>query len=151
VVSHVTTFEQAVRRQVGGRDEGLWPEETQAHSRHSTGAVFCEVRVNTVTGETRVDRLLGMGIGLALMEDTTSDERNGRIMTTRPAAAYATYRSPSTNCSKGRSRPITLRRLRVVDRPALTLPARDAALHDVDDLVGAAALQQARRDGRSLP
>jgi xanthine dehydrogenase YagR molybdenum-binding subunit len=69
---------------------------------HSTGAVFCEVRVNTVTGETRVDRLLGsydcgriinpktaasqfrggiiMGIGLALMEDTQFDERTARIM-----------------------------------------------------------------------
>jgi xanthine dehydrogenase YagR molybdenum-binding subunit len=78
------------------------PEELQSYSMHSTGAVFCEVRVNGVTGETRIDRLLGsydcgriinpkaaasqfrggiiMGIGLALMEDTTSDVRTGRIM-----------------------------------------------------------------------
>jgi xanthine dehydrogenase YagR molybdenum-binding subunit len=78
------------------------PEETQAYSMHSTGAVFCEVRVSTVTGETRVDRLLGsydcgriinpktaasqfrggiiMGIGLALMEETEFDERTARIM-----------------------------------------------------------------------
>ncbi|HUE27742.1 MAG TPA: xanthine dehydrogenase family protein molybdopterin-binding subunit, partial [Solirubrobacteraceae bacterium] len=78
------------------------PEETQTHSMHSFGAVFSEVRVNTVTGETRVDRLLGsydcgriinpktaesqfrggiiMGIGLALMEDTNFDERTARIM-----------------------------------------------------------------------
>ncbi len=78
------------------------PEEAQAWSMHSTGAVFSEVRVNTVTGETRVDRLLGsydcgriinpktalsqfrggiiMGIGLALMEDTAFDERTARIM-----------------------------------------------------------------------
>jgi xanthine dehydrogenase YagR molybdenum-binding subunit len=78
------------------------PEETQNHSMHSFGAVFSEVRVNTVTGETRVDRLLGsydcgriinpktaesqfrggiiMGIGLALMEDTNFDERTARIM-----------------------------------------------------------------------
>ena len=69
---------------------------------HSFGAIFCEVRVNAVTGETRVDRVLGsydcgriinpktaasqfrggiiMGIGLALMEDTEFDERTGRIM-----------------------------------------------------------------------
>ena len=35
------------------------PEEMQAYSMHSSGAIFCEVRVNTVTGETRVHRLLG--------------------------------------------------------------------------------------------
>jgi xanthine dehydrogenase YagR molybdenum-binding subunit len=78
------------------------PEEAQIHSMHSFGAVFCEVRVSTVTGETRVDRVLGsydcgriinpktaasqfrggiiMGIGLALMEDTNFDERTARIM-----------------------------------------------------------------------
>ena len=78
------------------------PEEMQAYSMHSTGAIFCEVRVNTVTGETRIHRLLGsydcgriinpktaasqfrggiiMGIGLALMEETEFDERTGRIM-----------------------------------------------------------------------
>jgi xanthine dehydrogenase YagR molybdenum-binding subunit len=91
-----------------GRDEltvvasAADPEEMQAYSMHSFGAVFCEVRVNAVTGETRVDRVLGsydcgtiinpktaasqfrggiiMGIGLALMEDTEFDERTGRIM-----------------------------------------------------------------------
>jgi hypothetical protein len=69
---------------------------------HSHGAMFCEVRVNEVTGETRVSRFLGsfdcgrilnaktaasqfrggivMGLGLALMEETQFDERNGRIM-----------------------------------------------------------------------
>ena len=78
------------------------PEEAQAYSMHSTGAIFCEVRVNTVTAETRVSRMLGsydcgriinpktavsqfrggiiMGIGLALMEETEFDERTGRIM-----------------------------------------------------------------------
>ncbi len=78
------------------------PEEAQMYSMHSFGAVFCEVRVNAVTGETRVDRVLGsydcgriinpktaisqfrggiiMGIGLALMEDTEFDERTARIM-----------------------------------------------------------------------
>lgn len=69
---------------------------------HSTGGVFTEVRVNAVTGEPRIDRLLAsydcgriinpktalsqfrggiiMGIGLALMEDTAFDERSARIM-----------------------------------------------------------------------
>jgi xanthine dehydrogenase YagR molybdenum-binding subunit len=78
------------------------PEETQAHSMHSFGAVFCEVRVNAITGETHVERALGsydcgriinpktaasqfrggiiMGIGLALMEQTEFDERTARIM-----------------------------------------------------------------------
>jgi xanthine dehydrogenase YagR molybdenum-binding subunit len=78
------------------------PLETQHWSMHSHGAHFCEVRVSAVTGEVRVSRFLGsfdcgrilnaktaasqfrggivMGLGLALMEETQFDERNGRIM-----------------------------------------------------------------------
>ena len=78
------------------------PLEAQHWSMHSHGALFCEVRVNAVTGEPRVSRFLGsfdcgrilnpktaasqfrggiiMGLGLALMEETQFDERNGRIM-----------------------------------------------------------------------
>ena len=78
------------------------PLEMQHWSMHSYGAQFCEVRVNAVTGETRVSRFLGsfdcgrilnaktaasqfrggivMGLGLALMEETQLDERNGRVM-----------------------------------------------------------------------
>ncbi len=78
------------------------PLEVQHWSMHSHGAMFCEVRVNAITGETRVSRFLGsfdcgrilnaktaasqfrggivMGLGLALMEETQFDERNGRIM-----------------------------------------------------------------------
>ncbi|WP_213954694.1 xanthine dehydrogenase family protein molybdopterin-binding subunit [Variovorax sp. dw_954] len=78
------------------------PLETQHWSMHSHGAMFCEVRVNAVTGETHVSRFLGsfdcgrilnaktagsqfrggivMGLGLALMEETQFDERNGRVM-----------------------------------------------------------------------
>jgi xanthine dehydrogenase YagR molybdenum-binding subunit len=91
-----------------GRDELVvqadapQPLETQHWSMHSHGALFCEVRVNAVTGEPRVSRFLGsfdcgriinaktaasqfrggivMGLGLALMEETQFDERNGRIM-----------------------------------------------------------------------
>jgi xanthine dehydrogenase YagR molybdenum-binding subunit len=69
---------------------------------HSFGAMFCEARVNVITGEPRISRFLGsfdcgrimnaktassqfrggivMGLGLALMEETQFDERNGRIM-----------------------------------------------------------------------
>ena len=72
------------------------------YSMHSYCAQFCEVRVNEVTGETRVARWLGsfdtgrilnpktaasqfrggiiMGLGLALTEETLFDERTGRIM-----------------------------------------------------------------------
>jgi xanthine dehydrogenase YagR molybdenum-binding subunit len=78
------------------------PFEVQHWSMHSHGAMFCEVNVNTITGECRVSRFLGsfdcgrilnaktaasqfrggivMGLGLALMEETEVDERNGRVM-----------------------------------------------------------------------
>lgn len=78
------------------------PLEMQHWSMHSFGAMFCEVAVNAITGETRVRRFLGsfdvgrvlnpktgasqfrggivMGLGLALMEETQFDERNGRVM-----------------------------------------------------------------------
>ncbi|MFF3290380.1 xanthine dehydrogenase family protein molybdopterin-binding subunit [Streptomyces sp. NPDC003023] len=73
--------------------------EEPAYARHAFGAVFCEVQVDTVTGETAVRRMLGvyaagrilnartarsqfiggmtMGIGMALMEGSTMDERFG--------------------------------------------------------------------------
>lgn len=84
--------------------EGIPPDplETMHWSMHSHGAMFCEVRVNVVTGEPRVSRFLGsfdcgrilnpktagsqfrggiiMGLGLALMEETQFDERKGRVM-----------------------------------------------------------------------
>jgi xanthine dehydrogenase YagR molybdenum-binding subunit len=78
------------------------PVEMRKYSMYSYGAQFCEVRVDAVTGEVRVSRWLGsfdtgrilnpktaasqfrggiiMGLGLALMEETLFDERNGRIM-----------------------------------------------------------------------
>jgi xanthine dehydrogenase YagR molybdenum-binding subunit len=78
------------------------PFEFMHWSMHSHGAMFCEARVNSVTGETRVTRFLGsfdcgrilnpktassqfrggivMGLGLALMEETQFDERKGRVM-----------------------------------------------------------------------
>jgi xanthine dehydrogenase YagR molybdenum-binding subunit len=78
------------------------PFEFLHWSMHSHGAMFCEARVNAVTGEARVTRFLGsfdcgrilnpktassqfrggivMGLGLALMEETQFDERKGRVM-----------------------------------------------------------------------
>jgi xanthine dehydrogenase YagR molybdenum-binding subunit len=82
--------------------EPSMPFELMHWSMHSHAAMFCEVRVNAITGEPRVSRFLGsfdcgrilnpktatsqfrggiiMGLGLALMEDTQFDERTGRIM-----------------------------------------------------------------------
>ena len=78
------------------------PQEMMDWSIQSMGAMFCELRVNAVTGEVRVDRVLGsmdcgrilnartassqfrggviMGLGAALMEETQFDERNGRVL-----------------------------------------------------------------------
>jgi xanthine dehydrogenase YagR molybdenum-binding subunit len=100
--SYSKMLERAGRDELSVVASAADPDEIQTHSMHSFGAVFCEVRVNTVTGETRVDRVLGsydcgriinpkaaasqfrggiiMGIGLALMEDTEFDERTARIM-----------------------------------------------------------------------
>jgi len=88
------------------------PLEVQQWSMHSFGAMFAEVRVNAVTGETRMSRFLGsfdcgrilnpktaasqfrggiiMGLGLALMEETQWDERKGRIMN----PSFAEYHVP---------------------------------------------------------
>ena len=93
---------RAQRDEVIASKEASPPLELMHWSMHSHSAVFCEVRVNTVTAETRVSRILGsfdcgrilnpktarsqfrggiiMGLGMALMEETQFDERNGRIM-----------------------------------------------------------------------
>ena len=91
-----------------GRDEitvlgtASAPLEFFKYAMHSTAAVFCEVRVSAVSGEIRVDRLLGsydcgailnpktaasqlrggliMGLGQALTEEVLFDPRSGRIM-----------------------------------------------------------------------
>ncbi len=100
--SYSKILERAGREELAVVASAADPAEMQTHSMHSYGAVFSEVRVNSVTGESRVDRMLGsydcgriinaktaasqfkggiiMGIGLALMEDTNFDERTARIM-----------------------------------------------------------------------
>ena len=100
--SYVDLLTQAGRAELVVEGSAPPPLETQHWSMHSHGAMFCEVRVNAVTGETRVSRFLGsfdcgrilnaktaasqfrggivMGLGLALMEETQFDERNGRVM-----------------------------------------------------------------------
>lgn len=100
--SYSSILSRAGRTEIVVEAEASMPLETQHWSMHSYGAMFAEVRVNTVTGEVRVPRFLGsfdcgtilnaktaasqfrggiiMGLGLALMEETLFDERSGRIM-----------------------------------------------------------------------
>lgn len=100
--SYVSILTRSGRDHVTAEGSASAPLETMHWSMHSFGALFCEVGVNSVTGETRVRRFLGsydcgrilnpktaasqfrggiiMGLGLALMEETQFDDRNGRIM-----------------------------------------------------------------------
>ncbi|MGA7782026.1 MAG: xanthine dehydrogenase family protein molybdopterin-binding subunit [Paraburkholderia sp.] len=100
--SYVSILERAGQKEVTVEADASMPFELQHWSMHSHSALFCEVRVNAVTGETRVSRFLGsfdcgriinaktaasqfrggiiMGLGLALMEETQFDERTGRVM-----------------------------------------------------------------------
>jgi xanthine dehydrogenase YagR molybdenum-binding subunit len=100
--SYASILSRAKREEVTVEAEAPSPLELGHWSMHSHSALFCEVRVNVVTGEVRVSRFLGsfdcgrilnaktaasqfrggiiMGLGLALMEDMMFDERTGRIM-----------------------------------------------------------------------
>jgi xanthine dehydrogenase YagR molybdenum-binding subunit len=103
-------------RQIGKTIEAIGDvkpgDETQQFSMHSFGAVFAEVAVDPDLGETRVRRLVGAygagrivnpkttrsqsiggmigGIGMALMEHSAVDPRNGRV----PNANFAEYAVP---------------------------------------------------------
>lgn len=100
--SYSDIFARSGRTELSVEAAGAPAEEMGTWCMRSYGAVFCEVRVNAVTGEPRVTRFLGsfdcgrilnpktaasqfrggiiMGLGLALTEETLFDERNGRIM-----------------------------------------------------------------------
>jgi len=100
--SYVSILARAGHEQVVAVAGAPPPDEQLHWSMHSHGAMFCEMGVNAVTGETRVRRFLGsfdcgrilnaktaasqfrggiiMGLGLALMEETQFDERTGRVM-----------------------------------------------------------------------
>lgn len=100
--SYASILERARRENVSVEASASAPLETMHWSMHSFGAMFCEIRVNAVTGEARVSRFIGsfdcgriinpktaasqfrggiiMGLGMALMEETQFDERHGRIM-----------------------------------------------------------------------
>ena len=100
--SYASILTRAHRDCVTVTEAASQPLELMHWSMHSHSAIFCEVRVNAITGETRVSRILGsfdcgrilnpktaksqfrggiiMGLGMALMEETQFDERSGRIM-----------------------------------------------------------------------
>ena len=100
--SYVSILTRAQRDELSVEGKASAPMETMHWSMHSHGAIFCETRVNDVTGEVRVSRVLGsfdcgriinaktalsqfrggiiMGLGMALMEETQFDERSGRVM-----------------------------------------------------------------------
>lgn len=111
--SYRSILTRANRDEVTVTATGTAPLEFLKYTMHSTSAVFCELRVSEVTGEVRLNRLLGsfdcgtilnpqtaasqfrggmiMGIGLALTEETLFDERSGRIMN----ATLADYHVPA--------------------------------------------------------
>jgi len=111
--SYQSILTRAARDEVTVTAAGSPPLEMLKFAMHSSSAIFCELRVSQVTGEIRVDRLLGsfdcgtilnpktaasqfrggmiMGLGLALTEETLFDERSGRIMN----ATLADYHIPS--------------------------------------------------------
>jgi xanthine dehydrogenase YagR molybdenum-binding subunit len=100
--SYASILARAQRGSVTAAEKASLPLEMMHWSMHSYGAIFCEARVNGATGEARINRCLGsfdtgriinpktarsqfrggiiMGLGMALMEETQFDERNGRIM-----------------------------------------------------------------------
>jgi xanthine dehydrogenase YagR molybdenum-binding subunit len=110
--SFVSILKRAARSEVSVTGESSTPLEMLKFSMHSRSAIFCELRVSEVTGEVRVDRLVGcfdcgrilnpktaasqfrggmiMGIGMALTEEALFDERTGRIM----SASITDYHVP---------------------------------------------------------
>ena len=110
--SFVSILKRAARNEISATGESGAPLEMLKFSMHSRSAIFCELRVSEVTGEVRIDRLVGafdcgrilnpttatsqfkggmiMGIGMALTEETLLDPRNGRIM----SASMADYHVP---------------------------------------------------------
>lgn len=111
--SFVSILKRAARGELSATGESSAPLEMLKFSMHSRSAISCELRVSEVTGEVRVDRLVGsfdcgrilnpktaasqfrggmiMGIGMALTEETLFDERNGRVM----SASIADYHVPA--------------------------------------------------------
>ena len=98
--SYASILARAHREEIVVEASAPPPMEMQHWSMHSYGAMFCEVRVSVITGETRVSRFLGsfdcgrilnaktaasqfrggiiMGLGLALMRKRSSTSARAR-------------------------------------------------------------------------
>jgi xanthine dehydrogenase YagR molybdenum-binding subunit len=111
----VTNLDEAMRRlerPMEATEEVQPGQQGEGYSKHAFGAVFVEVAVDPDLGETRVRRIVGAygagrvinpklarsqciggmigGIGMALMEHSVVDARNGRV----PNANLAEYAVP---------------------------------------------------------
>lgn len=100
--TYASILARAGRETVEAEGSSPMPTAPMKYSMHSFSAIFCEVRVNEETGETRVSRMLGsfdcgrilngktaasqfrggmiQGLGLALTEELLFDTRSGRFM-----------------------------------------------------------------------
>ena len=88
----------------------------------------------------------GRGLGDGLVEDV-DEHRHGEH---GPAAAERADGQPDGEPERDGQQHAALGLHGLLGRPALALPQRHAALDDVDDLLAAVALEQARGDRRAL-
>jgi len=110
--SFISILKRAARSEISVTGESGTPLEMLKFSMHSRSAIFGELRISEVTGEVRIDHLVGcfdcgrilnpktaasqfrggmiMGIGMALTEETLLDPRSGRIM----SASITDYHVP---------------------------------------------------------
>jgi len=111
-VADIDTAMQRLQRPIEATEQVNPGEQGKGFSKHAFGAVFVEVAVDPDLGETRVRRMVGAygagrvinpklarsqciggmigGIGMALMEHSVVDPRNGRV----PNANFAEYAVP---------------------------------------------------------
>jgi xanthine dehydrogenase YagR molybdenum-binding subunit len=79
--SYTSILERAGRDSVTASEQASLPLEMMHWSMHSYGAMFCEVRVNAITGETRVSRFLGsFDTGRIINPKTAASQFRGGII-----------------------------------------------------------------------
>ena len=79
--SYTSILNRAGRDEITVEANAAKPLETKHWSMHSHGAMFCEVRVNTVTGEPRINRFLGsFDCGRILNAKTAASQFRGGII-----------------------------------------------------------------------
>jgi xanthine dehydrogenase YagR molybdenum-binding subunit len=98
--SYASILGRARREEVTVEAEAPMPLELGHWSMHSHSALFCEVRVNNVTGELRVSRFLGsFDCGRILNAKTAASQFRGGII--RGSASRSWKRSCSTSAADG--------------------------------------------------